>query len=155
MRLHPHLLGWKYFPVTNTLAYFHNTFLSFARWRPGEIFQAMINLFWKNRCLLFPGFENYIFKHFWAQAEAKAESLQHSIFKKNWNKIKGLNLSRWWRKEMNMIEKLAVYLGNCDKFYFTFKFAYWMWVQIFQSSRRTKYLFAIYQTSQIWILINQ
>ncbi len=99
--------------------------------------------------------ELHFFNIFWAQAAAKAESLQHSTFKKNCNKIKGLNLRRWWRKEMNMIEKLAVYLGNCDKFYFTFKFEYWIRVQIFQNLRRTQSLFAIYQTSQIWIPINQ
>jgi hypothetical protein len=43
------------------------------------------------------------------------------------------------------------FLGNCDKFYFTFKCEF----EYFRNSRRTKYLFTIYRTCRILIPINQ
>jgi hypothetical protein len=48
----------------------------------------------------------------------------------------------------------VITLGSCDKFYFNFEFEFKCEFEFTKNLRRTKYLFAIYQTSQISIQIN-
>ncbi len=55
-------------------------------------------------------------------------------------------------KKLTLNTQLVLYLGNCNKFYFTFKFEVRMRDQIYQIFKRDQ--IPIHQ-SQIWILINQ
>jgi hypothetical protein len=54
----------------------------------------------------------------------------------------------------NVLAKNKLYIGNCDKFYFTLNLKFEFECEFTKYPRGTKYLLAMYQTSQVQILIN-